>query len=165
MQLFKVESVKSWIFLMFHAGSRIINFGPQSRSFFHKRVFKNGRIFRFCFVFQVILVILSNIFCSTGDSWRSYTELLFIVIKAISCHSFSLFLSLCLSLCLFRFLCLYLCLCFCLCLCPCLCLCCCLSLSLSLSLSLAIKRPRTRSTTARQVSNAHERDLVTNQNV
>ena len=29
----------------------------------------------------------------------------------------------------------------------------------------AIKRPRTRSTAARQVSNAHERDLVTNQNV
>jgi len=29
----------------------------------------------------------------------------------------------------------------------------------------AIKRPRTRSATARQVSNAHERDLVTNQNV
>ena len=27
------------------------------------------------------------------------------------------------------------------------------------------KRPRTRYTTARQVSNAHERDLVTNQNV
>jgi len=30
---------------------------------------------------------------------------------------------------------------------------------------LAIQRPRTRSTAARQVSNAHERDLVTNQNV
>jgi len=29
----------------------------------------------------------------------------------------------------------------------------------------AIKRPRTRSTAARQVSNAHERDIVTNQNV
>ena len=29
----------------------------------------------------------------------------------------------------------------------------------------AIKRPRTRSTAARQVSNAYERDLVTNQNV
>ena len=29
----------------------------------------------------------------------------------------------------------------------------------------AIKRPRTRSTAARQVSNAHHRDLVTNQNV
>ena len=29
----------------------------------------------------------------------------------------------------------------------------------------AIKRPRTRSTAACQVSNAHERDLVTNQNV
>jgi len=29
----------------------------------------------------------------------------------------------------------------------------------------AIKRPRTRSTAARQVSNTHERDLVTNQNV
>ena len=29
----------------------------------------------------------------------------------------------------------------------------------------ALKRPRTRSTAARQVSNAHERDLVTNQNV
>jgi len=29
----------------------------------------------------------------------------------------------------------------------------------------AIKRPRTGSTAARQVSNAHERDLVTNQNV
>jgi len=29
----------------------------------------------------------------------------------------------------------------------------------------AIKRPRTRSTAARQMSNAHERDLVTNQNV
>ena len=31
--------------------------------------------------------------------------------------------------------------------------------------SIAIKRPRTRSIAARQVSNAHERDLVTNQNV
>ena len=31
--------------------------------------------------------------------------------------------------------------------------------------SLAIKRPRTRSTAARQVGNAYERDLVTNQNV
>ena len=30
---------------------------------------------------------------------------------------------------------------------------------------IAIKRPRTRSTAARQVSNAYERDLVTNQNV
>jgi len=30
---------------------------------------------------------------------------------------------------------------------------------------IAIKRPRTRSTAARQVSNTHERDLVTNQNV
>jgi len=29
----------------------------------------------------------------------------------------------------------------------------------------AIKRPRTRPTAARQVSNVHERDLVTNQNV
>jgi len=29
----------------------------------------------------------------------------------------------------------------------------------------AMKRPRTRSTAARQVGNAHERDLVTNQNV
>jgi hypothetical protein len=29
----------------------------------------------------------------------------------------------------------------------------------------AIQRPRTRSVAARQVSNAHERDLVTNQNV
>jgi len=32
-------------------------------------------------------------------------------------------------------------------------------------LMVAIKHPRTRSTAARQVSNAHERDLVTNQNV
>jgi len=31
--------------------------------------------------------------------------------------------------------------------------------------SLAIKRPRTKSTAARQVSNVHERDLVTNHNV
>ena len=30
---------------------------------------------------------------------------------------------------------------------------------------LAIKRPRTRSTAARKVSNTYERDLVTNQNV
>jgi len=32
-------------------------------------------------------------------------------------------------------------------------------------LNLAIKRPQTRSTAAREVSNTHERDLVTNQNV
>jgi len=33
------------------------------------------------------------------------------------------------------------------------------------SMSLTVKRPRTRSAAARQVINAHERDLVTNQNV
>jgi len=35
----------------------------------------------------------------------------------------------------------------------------------SFSSAIAIKRPRTRSAAARQVSNAHERDLVTNKNV
>jgi len=34
-----------------------------------------------------------------------------------------------------------------------------------MDMEIAIKRPRTRSPTARQVSNAQERDLVTNQNV
>ena len=37
--------------------------------------------------------------------------------------------------------------------------------SVSLARERALKRPRTKSTTARQVSNAYERDLVTNQNV
>jgi len=34
----------------------------QFRSFFHRGVFKKGHISRFCFVFQIILVISSNFF-------------------------------------------------------------------------------------------------------
>jgi len=41
----------------------------------------------------------------------------------------------------------------------------CPTLNMRKFLTLAIKRPRTRSTAARQVSNAHERDLVTNQKI
>jgi len=42
-------------------------FGPLAQTHFSKRVFKNGHISRFCFVFQVILVILSVNFCSAEE--------------------------------------------------------------------------------------------------
>jgi len=41
----------------------------------------------------------------------------------------------------------------------------CVNMNTTYTLEKAIKRPRTRSAAARQVSNAHERDLITNQNV